>query len=78
MLETSGEVVPLKDEEGVIRMNGRIKNVFDENRKHAVLLPKKHQVSQLIVKQFYNEGIHPDHLMVMAEVRKTYWIIVVR
>ena len=62
---------PFKDEEGVIRMNGRIKNVqmFDENRKHPVLLPKKHRVSQLIVEQFHNECIHPGHLRVIAEER---------
>ena len=52
--------------------------LFDIDRRHPILLPKDHRISQLIVEKIYNDCIHSGHLRVMAEVRKTYWIIGVR
>ena len=71
---------PFKDADGFIRIYGRMKHtpLFDENRKHPIVLSKDHMISMLIVKQAHEETLHPGHLRVMAEVRKQFWITGVR
>ena len=71
---------PFKDEDGIIRIYGRLKNmqVFDRDRKHPILLPKNAHISYLITSQIHEELLHPGHSRVMAEVRKRFWIVGVR
>ncbi len=71
---------PFPDENGIMRINGRIgqSELFHYDQKHPVLLPKNHRVSELIVKQVHEDTIHPGHGRVMAEVRQKYWVIGLR
>ena len=57
--------MPFKDDEGIIRVNVRFGKsiVFDERRK------------QLIIQQSHNDLCHPGHMRVVAEVRKSSWVI---
>ena len=68
------KLAPYRDENNVIRIYGRLKNMvlFDENRKHPILLCKDHPLSQLIVTQAHNDCVHPGHLRVMSEVRNFF------
>ena len=74
------KLVPFKDEEGIIRIYGRMINsdLFDESRKHPILLPKHHKISMLITKQTHNDLYHPGVMRVVSEIRKKYWVIGVR
>ena len=74
------QLSPDKDENGIIRIDGRLKNMpcFDEDRKHPILLPKNHEICKLITKQAHEECLHSGHLRVMAEVRKRFWIVGLR
>ena len=74
------QLSPFRDEDGIIRIYGRLKNikVFDENRKHPILLPNNNAINRLIIQQAHEECVHPGHLRVMAEVRKRFWIIGLR
>ena len=75
------KLAPFKDESGIFRIRGRLENMelFDEERKHPILLPKDHKISQLIVEEIHRtKCVHSGHLRVMAEVRKRYWILGLR
>ena len=53
-------------------------DLFDESRKHPILLPKDHKISMLITKQSHGDLYHPGVMRVVSEVRKKYWVIEVR
>ena len=74
------QLAPFTDENGIVRIYGRLMNmpVFDEGRKHPILLPKNHAISRLITQDAHDDCIHPGHLRVMAEVRKKFWIVGLR
>jgi hypothetical protein len=42
---------PFLDIEGLVRVDGRLKNTpFSEDRKHPILLPKRDRLTELIIK----------------------------
>ena len=43
---------PLLDEEGILRVGGRLRNApLSEKARHPVIVPKNHQVSKLVVRR---------------------------
>jgi len=68
---------PFVDEHGIIRVGGRIKESslpFEE--KHPVILPKKHFVSDLIVRHYHEKCSHQGRGMTMSTVRSHgIWIL---
>ena len=73
-------LVPVKDDEGILRVSGRLENsqIFNVEKKHPKILPRTHRISRLIVKNAHKKTFHPGHLRVMAECRNEYWIIGLR
>lgn len=67
---------PFMDNEGVIRIGGRIQNSdlqFDQ--KHPIILPYKHHVTKLIVEDCHERTLHGNTKLVMALVRQKFWIL---
>lgn len=67
---------PFLDDNGVMRVGGRLENAIATfNNKHPVILPKDHQVTQLIVRQIHLDTLHGGPLLMVNLLRKNYWIL---
>ncbi|XP_018313929.1 uncharacterized protein [Mycetomoellerius zeteki] len=70
---------PFLDDNGVIRVGGRLKNSdlsFDAC--HPILLPRKHILTQRIVEQEHVRNMHAGLQATMASVRQRFWPISLR
>ena len=68
---------PFMDENGLIRVGGRIRSAsIDDKAKHPIVLPKKEYLSELVVRQLHERVEHQGRGITMNEVRSSgYWII---
>ena len=69
------ELCPFLDEKGTMRVGGRLKRAnIPYEWKHQIILPNKHHVTTLIVREYHSYGhLGPEY--VLSNIRKTYWII---
>ncbi|XP_028404826.1 uncharacterized protein LOC114527396 [Dendronephthya gigantea] len=66
---------PFEDEEGVIRVGGRIDNALvSYETRHPALLPYDHTVSRLITERAHRMG-HSGVATTSAKTRRRYWIL---
>ena len=66
---------PFEDEEGIIRVGGRVENALvSYETKHPALLPYDHRVSRLIAEEAHRMG-HSGIATTAAKIRRRYWII---
>jgi hypothetical protein len=66
---------PFTDEEGIIRVGGRIDNALVlYETKHPALLPHGHRIARLIMEEFHQKG-HTGVATTMAKTRRMYWIV---
>ena len=61
------------DELGVLRRLDRAELSY--GAVHPMILPKKHHITQLIVADVHNRCPHAGVNLVLAQVRKRYWVI---
>eukprot|EP00794_Sanderia_malayensis_P019357 gene19357-21277_t len=68
---------PFLDENGIVRVGGRMKkSCFDEECKHPILLPKKGKVTELVIDLCHRKAQHAGRGMTLNEIRSSgYWII---
>ena len=70
------QLSPFMDDFGVLRVGGRLqRSDLSYNAKHPILLPKKHQISRLVIRQVHEDaehGVGVEHTL--AELRTKYWI----
>ncbi|KAH7945216.1 hypothetical protein HPB49_008448 [Dermacentor silvarum] len=66
---------PFLDTEGLLRVKGRVQfcSVRHETR-HAVLLPKEHAVTELLVNGAHLRTLHGGVQATMTELRELFWI----
>lgn len=65
---------PFLDDEGILRVGGRLKNSnFCSDKRHPILLCSKHRLTQLIFKDEHLRLMHagPQHLL--ASIRERFW-----
>lgn len=78
-INTKSKLLPLSpflDEEGLLRVGGRLQNsTFTRNKKHPCLLPQKHKLTFLIVKHEHLKTLHAGPQALLASVRENYWPI---
>ncbi|XP_022801565.1 uncharacterized protein LOC111339226 [Stylophora pistillata] len=78
-VKSSSRLVKLKPvlAEGVLRVGGRLKEavVLSYNEKHPIILPKKHNVSQLTVRCCHERLARADKEQTLAQTRKMFWIL---
>ena len=67
---------PFIDQTGTIRVGGRLKLLqMHPEAKHPIILPRKHQVTKVLVEHFHRRNGHigPEH--VLSLLREKYWIL---
>lgn len=64
------------DDEGMLRVGGRLKNAeITYNMKHQILLPKNNKVTDLIIKSEHLKAFHSGPRLTEALIRKKFWIV---
>ena len=68
---------PFVDEQGVLRVGGRIRRAsFSESLKNPVILPKSSHITSLIISHVHNKTHHSGRGITLNELRCSgYWII---
>lgn len=68
---------PFLGPDGLLLVGGCLKNsTLEYQGKHPVLLPKGHQVSELIIRHFHERVHHQGRLITSGSVREAgYWVI---
>ena len=62
--------------EGLLRVGGRLVNApFGDERKHPIILPYKHHVTDLIIRQCHESLGHMGQESVLSSLRETVWIV---
>jgi hypothetical protein len=60
--------------DNLLRVGGRIGNSnFSYDKKHQILLPSKHYVTRLLIKQYHEQQLHGGQQLTLAALRQKYW-----
>lgn len=78
LLPRSSSIVklrPIIDQNGFLRVGGRLANAdIPEETKHQFILPPQARISQLIIRDAHFATIHGGPQLMMAHLRRSYWI----
>ena len=68
---------PFLDEEGILQVGGRLKNVpLPEEARHPIILPKNHHVSKLVARRAHEfQCEHSGKEYVLSLIRQKFWIV---
>ena len=67
---------PFLDDDGLLRVGGRLERAnLPFEAKHPAILPKRHQVTRLVIADVHGRSRHMGVNHVLAEVRQRYWVI---
>lgn len=67
---------PFLDDNGVIRIGGRLKNSDLPNRtKYPVALPYSHHYTELVMKHHHIITLHGGLQLTLNSIRKRFWIV---
>ncbi|XP_054708165.1 uncharacterized protein LOC129217975 [Uloborus diversus] len=70
---------PFIDSEGLLRVGGRLKNAnLAESVKHPLILPKKHPVTEMVIRYYHIMYLHAGIHLLSASIRQKYWIVCAR
>ena len=62
--------------EGVLRVGGRLQNSnLHLESKHPIILPYRHPVTDLLIRDFHEREGHMGASQVLASINEKYWII---
>lgn len=66
---------PFTDTNNILRVGGRLENAkMNYDAKHQILLPRKHNVTRLIIKMAHQHTLHGGPKLTEAVLRQRYWI----
>ncbi|CAK9827604.1 hypothetical protein ANTRET_LOCUS5285 [Anthophora retusa] len=69
-------LAPYLDNLGIIRVGGRLSNAsVPYNKRHPIVLPAKHALTNLIIKNEHNRLLHAGCQQVVASLRERFWPI---
>lgn len=70
------QLTPILDEEGVIRLSGRIDNAptLPITTKRPIILSRNHPLTRLIVLHYHKICCHQNEDMTICEIRRTFWV----
>lgn len=78
-LHPKSKLIPLSpfiDDQGIIRVGGRLQNsTLSFAQKHPILLPKGHHVTTLIIRDVHLKNHHGGITSTLNDVRQSYWPI---
>jgi hypothetical protein len=67
---------PILDEDGLIRVGGRIKHSsVTYDKKYPLILPAKHHVTRLLIIQEHERQLHAGAQATLTSLRHKFWII---
>lgn len=67
---------PFVDEDGVLRVGGRLKRAaLDTDQKYPIILAKESKLAALIIASVHHETLHGGLQLMLQIIRRTYWII---
>nr|XP_012152412.1 PREDICTED: uncharacterized protein LOC105664083 [Megachile rotundata] len=67
---------PFLDERELIRVGGRLSNAFIQyNKKHPLVLPGRHQFSDLVIRHEHARLLHAGSQQVLSSLRDSVWLI---
>lgn len=67
---------PFFDDDGIIRAGGRLRHApIEYSRKYPIILPKKHHLTELIIRDAHYRNLHAGTQAILADVRNNYWPI---
>jgi hypothetical protein len=68
---------PFLDKNGVLRVGGRIhRSDLGFEEKHPIILPKKHHVSELLIRHYHHKVYHQGRQITHGALRQAgYWVV---
>jgi hypothetical protein len=67
---------PFLDDKGIIRVGGRLKKSdLSYNQKHPALLPTKHPVTDMIIRESHISNLHAGIQSTLCFIRQRYWLL---
>ena len=70
------KLMPFLDENGTIRVGGRLQNSdFNYSLKHPIILAKSNPLSKLIILDAHENSLHGGITLTMSIVNRKFWII---
>ncbi|GIY23158.1 reverse transcriptase [Caerostris darwini] len=67
---------PFLDNSGILRVGGRLRHAnIAYGHKHPILLPKRHILTDLIVRYYHEILLHACPQLVQSSIQEQYWII---
>ncbi|XP_049287565.1 uncharacterized protein LOC125766030 [Anopheles funestus] len=70
---------PFIDDQGLMRVNGRLANSqLDSDMKQPILIPKNHRLTSLLVQHYHLRLLHAGPQLMISTIRQSLWIIGVR
>ena len=67
---------PFLDEEGLLRVEGRLKNAPLPEKAQPIILPKNHHVSRLVARRAHEfQSGHSGKEYVLSLIGQTFWIV---
>ncbi|XP_031777962.1 uncharacterized protein LOC116415998 [Nasonia vitripennis] len=71
-----GSLHPFIKDDKLLRVGGRLKlSDLPYNQKHPVLLPSKHPVTDMIIRQVHRVNLHAGIQSTLSSIRSKYWIL---
>lgn len=70
------KLAPFIDEEGILRVGGRLrKSVLSFDAKHPILLPKDGRFTTLVIEQVHGDNLHPGLKTLHNLLIQKFWIL---
>ncbi|XP_011311720.1 uncharacterized protein [Fopius arisanus] len=70
------KLTPTIDEEGIVRLGGRLKNAnLDPDEIHPAILPRQSRLTTLVMEEAHRRTLHGGTQLTLAYTRQKYWII---
>ncbi|XP_018365332.1 PREDICTED: uncharacterized protein LOC108762706 [Trachymyrmex cornetzi] len=67
---------PFIDSSGTIRVGGRLRHApIGYSQKHPIVLPQKHHLTELIIRDTHYKNLHAGPQAVLAAIRNDFWPI---
>ncbi|XP_063981499.1 uncharacterized protein LOC135164772 [Diachasmimorpha longicaudata] len=67
---------PFIDDKGILRVGGRLtQSELPFNRKHPILLPSKHLVTDMLIRRVHQSNYHAGIQTTLYILRSKYWIL---
>jgi hypothetical protein len=68
-------LAPFVDERGLLRVGGRLTEAhIPFQKKHPLLLPKKHHLTEVIIRYFHLKHLHAGATLLLCILRDQFWI----